>query len=141
MGKNLISLKVKCSNCNKSLMDYTRYLNAKPSIKVHIESGNNKGVLNLCSTFGCYEKHCNIELVKGNVARLFCPYCNNELTGTDICAECEAPIIDVDLEKGGKVHVCSRIGCEKHYVSFDDIYDTLSNFYNEYNYGARENDF
>jgi methionyl-tRNA synthetase len=141
MSKNLISLKVRCSHCKKSFMDYTRYLNAKPSIKVHVESGGKKGVLNLCSTYGCYEKHSSIDLVEGDIARLFCPYCKTELTGTDICDECEASIIDFDLEKGGKVHVCSRVGCKKHYISFDDIYDTLSNFYNEYNYGARETDF
>ena len=141
MSKNLISLKVRCSHCKKSFMDYTRYLNAKPSIKVRVEAGDKRGVLNLCSTYGCYEKFSNIELVSGEIYKLFCPNCKNELTGTDICDECEAPIIDFDLEKGGKVHVCSRIDCEKHYVSFDDIYDTLSRFYDEFNYGARDGDF
>ena len=37
MAKNLISLKVKCPHCGKSLMDHTLFLNAKPSIKVRIE--------------------------------------------------------------------------------------------------------
>ena len=45
------------------------------------------------------------------------------------------------LEKGGAVHFCSRIGCEKHYVSFEDIYTTLTSFYHEYDYGARDTDF
>jgi hypothetical protein len=39
------------------------------------------------------------------------------------------------------VHFCSRIGCEKHYVSFEDIYTTLTSFYHEYDYGARDTDF
>lgn len=141
MGKNLISLKVKCPSCKKSLMDYTQYLNGKPSIKVHIKLGNSKGVINLCSTYGCYEKLSNIELIDGKIARLFCPHCKKELTGTTVCDNCDAPIIDLNLDKGGKVHVCSRIGCKKHFVSFEDIYDTLSNFYGTYNYGARDIDF
>jgi hypothetical protein len=45
------------------------------------------------------------------------------------------------MDKGGKLHVCSRIGCTKHYVSFDDIYTTLTSFYNEYDYGAKDIDF
>jgi methionyl-tRNA synthetase len=141
MGKHLISLKVKCSNCKKSLMDYTQYLNGKPSIKVHIGIGKNNGVINLCSTYGCYEKVSNIELKEGEIARLSCPHCKKELTGASVCDVCNAPIVDFNLEKGGKVHVCSRIGCKKHFVSFEDIYDTLSNFYANYNYGARDIDF
>jgi len=141
MSKNLISLKVKCPHCKKSLMDYTQYLNGKPSIKLHIELAGNKGVINLCSTYGCYEKLSNVELMEGEIAKLLCPNCKKELPGTDICDDCEAPIIEFDLDKGGKVHVCSRIGCKKHYVSFEDIYDTLSSFYSNYNYGARDADF
>jgi phage FluMu protein Com len=141
MGKNLISLKVKCPNCKKSLMDYTQYLNGKPSIKVHIGVGKSKGVINLCSTYGCYEKVSNIDLIEGEIARLSCPHCKKEFSGTSLCDDCDAPIIDFNLEKGGKVHVCSRIGCKKHFVSFEDIYDTLSNFYANYSYGARDIDF
>ena len=141
MSKRLISLKVKCPHCEKSLMDYTQYLNAKPSIKVKIELGDQKGIINLCSTFGCYDKISTIELIENKIAKLTCPFCKQNL-GTNVkCNICEAPIVDLDLEKGGKVHVCSRVGCKKHYVSFEDIYDTLTNFYSEYDYGASEIDF
>ncbi len=141
MGKGLISLKVKCPHCNKSLMDHTLFLNGKPSIKLRIEMGGNQGTVNLCSTYGCYEIQSNINLVKDEIAKLFCPQCRKDLHGTHMCDACGAPVVDFLLEKGGKVHVCSRIGCKKHYVSFEDIYSTLTSFYHEYDYGARDNDF
>lgn len=141
MTRNLISLKVRCPKCNKSLMDYTQYLNAKPSIKLNITHGGKEGVINLCSTYGCYDKVCNIELIDNEIAVLFCPFCKAELSGALKCDLCEAPMVDFKLDKGGKVHVCSRIGCKKHFVSFEDIYDTLPGFYTEYNFGADENDF
>jgi methionyl-tRNA synthetase len=142
MTKNLISLKVKCPRCDKSLMDYTHFLNAKPSIKLHIEIQGQSGSINLCSTYGCYEKSSNIELVENEIARLSCPHCKRELPSSSKCEVCGADIVDFALDKGGKVHVCSRIGCQKHYVSFEDIYDTLSKFYSEYDdYGAHEEDF
>jgi hypothetical protein len=141
MTKNLISLKVKCPHCSKSLMDYTHFLNAKPSIKLHIEVKGHSGAINLCSSYGCYEKVSNIELVEKEVARLSCPFCKKDLPVSAACEECGAPIVDFALEKGGKVHVCSRIGCKKHFVSFEDIHETLTQFYNDYDYGAHDVDF
>ena len=142
MTKNLISMKVKCPQCHKSLMDYTHYLNAKPSIKLHIEVKGKSGAINLCSSYGCYEKVSNVELVDNEISRLSCPFCKKELPSPAKCEECGAPLVGFDLEKGGKVHVCSRIGCKKHYVTFEDIYDTLTQFYKEYDdYGAHDADF
>ena len=104
MSKNLISLKVNCPSCGRSLMDYTHFLNAKPSIKLHIALAEKEGTINLCSSYGCYEKISNIELVDNEVAVLTCPYCKKDLPVSAPCKECGAPIVNFDLEKGGKVH-------------------------------------
>jgi hypothetical protein len=141
MARKLISLKVKCPYCEKSLMDHTLFLNAKPSIKVRLEMNGKLGTLNLCSSYGCFDKHSSMELINGEIAVLSCTHCKQELKGSHSCNLCGAPIVDFSLDKGGKVHFCSRIGCEKHYVSFEDIYTTLSSFYHEYDYGARDTDF
>jgi ssDNA-binding Zn-finger/Zn-ribbon topoisomerase 1 len=122
-------------------MDYTHFLNGKPSIKLFIEAGGKHGVINLCSTYGCYDKVSNIELVENEIVKLICPHCKKELPTITTCDVCGAPIVSFAMEKGGKVHVCSRIGCKKHAVSFEDIYTTLTNFYEEDFYGARETDF
>jgi hypothetical protein len=141
MAKNLISLKVKCPHCGKSLMDHTVFLNAKPSIKVRVDHNGHQGILNLCSSYGCFDKQSSIELKDGAIADLSCMHCKKELKGSQQCDRCGAPITDFSLDKGGTVHVCSRIGCDKHYVSFEDIYTTLTSFYHEYDYGARDVDF
>jgi hypothetical protein len=141
MAKHLISLKVKCTHCGKSLMDHTLYLNASPSIKLRVEQNKQQGIMNLCSAYGCFDKQSTLKLVKGEVATLSCMHCKKSLAGTHVCDLCGAPIVDFTLEKGGMVHFCSRIGCEKHYVSFEDIYTTLTSFYHEYDYGARDTDF
>ena len=123
-------------------MDHTQFLNTKPSIKLRIELGGQKGNLNLCSTYGCFDRQSNIQLVEGEIAKLSCPHCKKDLHGTHICDTCHAPVVDFTLDKGGKVHVCSRVGCTKHYVSFEDIYSTLTKFYHEYeDYGAKDDDF
>jgi hypothetical protein len=122
-------------------MDYTNFLNSKPSIKLHIEVKDQHGVIHLCSTYGCYEKTSNIDLIEGEIAKLICPFCKKDLATNVSCNVCKAPIVDFDLDKGGRVHVCSRIGCTRHYVSFEDIYTTLTSFYQEYDYGARDTDF
>jgi len=141
MTKNLISLKVKCPHCHKSLMDYTHFLHDKPSIKLHIEIMGQHGAINLASCYGCYDKVCNVELVDNEIARFSCPFCKKELPSPTKCEDCGAPLVGFVLEKGGKVHICSRVGCKKHYVTFEDIYDTLTQFYNEYDYGAHDSDF
>lgn len=141
MSKALISLKVKCPHCGKSLMDHTLFLNGKPSIKLRVEQGGSQGIINLCSTYGCFDKQSTIELKKGEVVKLSCMHCKKELSGKNFCDLCGASIVDFELDKGGKVHVCSRVGCEKHYVSFEDIYSTLTSFYHEYDYGAHDTDF
>jgi len=123
-------------------MDHTHFLNAKPSIKLHIEVKGQHGVINLCSTYGCYEKVSNVNLVDNEIVKLSCPYCKKELPTSSTCEICGGPIVDFTLDKGGKVHVCARIGCKKHFVSFEDIHETLAQFYNEYeDYGAHDTDF
>lgn len=122
-------------------MDYTQYLNAKPSIRLRIEIDNRSGILNLCSTYGCYDKTSSISIHEGEIAALICPHCKQNLNTKVLCDICNAPIVAFDLEKGGKVHICSRAGCKNHYVSFEDIYTTLTSFYHEYDYGASETDF
>ena len=51
-------------------MDHTLFLNAKPSIKVKIEIKGKQGILNLCSSYGCFDKQSNVELVKDEIAVL-----------------------------------------------------------------------
>ena len=132
-----ITLKVKCPECKNSLMDHARYLNAKPSIKLDIQISGKKGTINLCSTYGCYDHASNIDIVMGDTGKFSCPACSKNLQGTDTCDICSAPMVDMILAQGGKISICSRAGCKKHYLAFEDISDPLSSFYTNYKYGTK----
>jgi methionyl-tRNA synthetase len=116
----------------KPLMDAERLLHGKPSIKLNIESNNKRGTIRLCSLYGCYDHECDINLTEQEVARFYCPHCNQQLISKDKCDDCDAPMVPMLLEIGGKVFFCSRKGCKKHFVAFEDIDLELRKFYNEY---------
>lgn len=130
--KNLIALRTKCPHCKKSFMDPYDQINGKPSIKVDIEANGKKGRLRLCSYYGCFDHKSSIELPKDKPIKFFCPHCNKELTSSNKCEECGAPMIPFALEKGGKVYICSKVGCKKHFISFQDVSDALRKLYNEF---------
>ena len=128
----IISFNVKCPNCHKSLMDYNYPLKERPSIKLNIEIANNRGTIHLCSIYGCYDHESDIELPKGEIARIYCPNCNKEVKSTELCRVCDAPMVPFILEIGGRVNICSRSGCTQHYVAFEDLSDAIRKFYKEY---------
>lgn len=130
---NKISLNVKCTHCNQSLMDYRKELNGKPSIKVNVKNAAGaEGTLWLCSTYGCYDKQCEVELVEGTRVIVSCPHCNEVLNTDVVCKVCGAGMIKFNIEIGGVVSICDRVGCENHYVMLDDLTDTLRKFHREY---------
>lgn len=131
MPKN-VSLNVKCTKCNHSLMDYKKEINAKPTILVDIKFKNEIGKLWLCSTYGCYDKESSLSLVDGCEVEIFCPHCN-ELLNTDVnCKECDGKVVKFNIEIGGIVSVCSKVGCESHYIMIEDLEDTLRKFHEIY---------
>lgn len=127
-----IALSVKCPHCDASLMDVTHQIYGKPSIKVNIETDNDRGILWLCSAYGCHTHENNIELKDNELVTFYCPHCNKSLMRDIKCSMCDAPMVGFNIKAGGKVNVCSRKGCENHYVVFQDLNDAISKFYQEY---------
>lgn len=131
MPKN-VALSVKCTKCDHSLMDYNKELNGKPSIFVNVKCGEKTGKLWLCSTYGCYDKDSDIPLVQGCNTEMYCPHCH-ELLNTNIdCKECDGKVIKFNIEIGGVVSICSKVGCESHYVMIENLEDTLRKFHATY---------
>ena len=54
------------------------------------------------------------------------------LTIKDECKLCGAPMVTFVLKAGGRVSICSRKGCSNHYLTFQDLTQELSKFYNEF---------
>lgn len=131
-----VSLNVKCPHCGQSFMDGTTMLKDKPSIKLNIETSSDRGTIRLCSIYGCYDHLCDIDLKDGEIARFFCPHCNKELKSNDECdsLHCNAPMVPLNLHLGGKVFICSRKGCDNHFVAFEDLATEVRKFYDEYGF-------
>ena len=132
----VVSLQVKCPHCGKSFMDEEVKLNNISSIKLNIETESNRGTIRLCSIYGCYDHLCDIDLKDGEIAKFFCPNCNKELKSNDECGSqnCNAPMIPLTMQLGGKVFICSRKGCVNHFVAIEDLATEVRKFYHEYGF-------
>jgi len=129
-----VSIHVKCPLCKTSLMDNEHLLNAKPSIKLNIELGNSRGIIRLCSIYDCYDHDSDMDISDVDIAIFSCPHCNQILNTLEKCDICDAPIVSFALDIGGKVAICSRKGCTKHYVTFENPHDAVNKFYDEYGF-------
>jgi methionyl-tRNA synthetase len=128
----MIEVNVKCPHCGKSLMDEEIKIDDHPSVKVNIQWGGERGRLRLSSLYGSYTIECQLSMPEGKVARFFCPHCNAELTGPRVCEKCDAPMIPLKFVEGGTVEICSRRGCKKHLIEFENLESELRAFYNKY---------
>jgi predicted RNA-binding Zn-ribbon protein involved in translation (DUF1610 family)/phage FluMu protein Com len=133
---NEVSLKVKCPHCDKSLMDSENLIKGEPSIKINIESNHERGIIRLCSIYGCYELTSDIDLVENEIVTFYCPHCNKSLMREEKCDLCQAPMVCMNIKVGGKVKICSRNGCRNHYVAFQDIAGALNKFYDQYGFSG-----
>lgn len=127
-----ISLNVKCNKCGQSLMDYKNQVNNMPSICINIDTGEKKGKMWLCSTYGCYDHTADIDIPHEAIVDFSCPHCNELLNTAIKCKVCDAPMVKFNIEIGGVVSVCSRNGCKNHYVMFEDLESAIRKFHREY---------
>ncbi|MBI4423269.1 MAG: hypothetical protein HY554_06060 [Elusimicrobia bacterium] len=125
-------MRVKCGRCGESLMDEETQIDSRPSIRVVARAGAKAGELRLSSAYGSYRVRPGLELKKGAIARFFCPHCKREMAGSRSCEKCEAPMIPLALQEGGVVQICSRRGCKKHCLEFEDPEAELRAFYGAY---------
>ena len=134
---NLISLKVKCPVCGHSLMDKDRPVDNCPSIRLKMEIGKKTGMINLSSVWESFNYVSTIETPKKKILKLSCPHCKSEIKGKADCEVCDAPLIPLDLELGGNVCICSRMGCRNHFVKFVDFSFALKQLYIDAGYQGR----
>lgn len=129
---NFVSVKLKCVHCGHALMDHEHLVDNVASIKLYVKIGEQEGYVWLSSIYGSYNLDSSFEIQNGDVAQFKCPECFHELKSEEVCDECGAHMVDFHLEDGGKVSVCSRAGCKKHLIQFEDLGTALNHFYNEY---------
>ena len=132
-----LSLKLNCPVCGKSLMDSEHLVDNEQSIKLDVDISGKKAKIWLSSIYGSYNYTSDIDLPAGETVQLHCPHCSENITSDSDCLVCGADMIAFYLDIGGKVSVCSRIGCKNHFVEFDDLSVALKKLYQEYGYSGK----
>jgi len=137
-GINFLSLDVKCPFCGKSLMDNEHKIDNANSIKMIIELPGKKGFIRLSSIFGSYNYQVDFDVKNGEVSRFYCTHCKTELISKDFCTVCDAPMVSLVLDMGGKINFCTRKGCQNHNIGFEDLTLALKKFYQEFGLRGRQ---
>lgn len=134
----LISLKLKCPVCGKSLMDDEHLVDNESSILLNIEIAGKTGSIRLSSIYGSYNYLTEIEMPKDEIAKFSCPHCETHITSESECLSCGADMVPFYLDMGGKVTICSRSGCKNHIVAFEDLAVALKKMYQEYGLAGKD---
>lgn len=129
-----ISLSVKCPKCDASLMDERVKFHGKPAVKTNIETSHDRGVLWLSSIYDDHSVRMDIEVENGEMVDIYCPDCNKELSVSEICEDCGAPLVAFVIKAGGVVRICSRKGCNHHHIVFKDVSSEMSKFYYQFGF-------
>ena len=135
---NFITISVKCPLCGKSLMDQSKKVDNEPGINLIIKDKEHKGLIWLSSIYGSYNQTCEIEVEADTIVEFYCPHCRSLLQSEIKCKVCDAPMVDFNLDMGGRVSICSRNGCKNHPIEFEDLSLALRRLYQQYGFRGRE---
>ena len=123
-----IRVQVNCPNCSGSLMEPGVKVDGLDSILFMAKVDNSIGHLYLSQLYGSYNKiFKQVEDITGSIVECSCPLCRIPFPLVGVC-ECKAPIIALDLKDGGNIKVCTRNGCKKHSLEFENSDDAFSLF-------------
>ena len=128
----MISVSLKCPSCGKSLMDPAKKLDDTAAINVHLAYAGKHSPLYLSSRYGSYAVETALKVPLGKIAGFRCPHCKTDLKSTRKCEVCAAQMVAFDLREGGQVQICSRRGCKKHLLEFQNPDSELQAFYKSY---------
>ncbi len=128
----MINLSLKCPHCRKSLMDKSKKLGGHPSVAVKLTYAGKNSPLYLSSVYGSYEVETDINVPIGKIAGFRCPHCKADLKSLRKCDICGAQMVAFDLKEGGQVQICSRRGCKKHILEFENPDKEIEAFYSSY---------
>lgn len=135
MGPSVV-LNVCCPQCHKILLDPLHLIEAIPSLSFLVESEGKKGWLRLSPVYGNFIVQSEYPIPEGAIATFSCPKCKQELKSTASCEVCQAPMVPLLIQEGGRVHICSRRGCKRHFLEFENINEVLAKFYDTYGVGG-----
>lgn len=107
-----VTVELKCRYCGESLSDPEHMVDGNPGIKLKVRSGDKNAIVWLSSVFGSSNLESEVSFAKGEIVTFACPNCSAELTTSQKCDDCGAPVAKFKISDGGKVRVCCRNGCK-----------------------------
>jgi len=133
----MIHVDLKCIHCGENLMDNSFQIDNHPSVKVMIEYKGEKGTLRMNSLYGSSDVDTEIDIPVGETVRFLCPSCKSDLGSSRTCYECSAQMVTFESTLGGYLRICSRMGCKKHIIEFENLETELRAFYEKYTFFSK----
>jgi len=132
----MINVEVCCPYCQKSLMNKQNRIKDVPSIELIGMLAQSVAIpaatIRLSAFYGDYQIETSLVIPPDTIVEFACPFCHKVLTSSRACDACRAPMVALEFPRGGKVQFCSRRGCKKHLIEFEDPEEELRAFYLEY---------
>ena len=123
-----IKIRVKCPECDESLMNSRVIIDDIPSIGLEAKILDKLGHIYLSQIYCSYNKEfIGVDNVGGAIVEISCPSCHKAFPVMGLC-ECKAPVVGFNMEIGGIIKVCTRNGCKKHSLEFEDANAAFSLF-------------
>lgn len=121
-------------------MDPEVRIDNEPSIKLNLKVGEEHSWVRLSSVWGSFTHQTGLSVTGGTQGEFHCPHCREHLNVKHTCDRCSASLVELFLNIGGKVHVCSRKGCPKHSIEVENVKDFLRIADNRFALGATANE-
>jgi len=128
----MIQVSVRCPKCGKTLMNSAKKLDGKPAITINLSYAGKSGPLHMSAMYGSYAVETPVSIPAGKIGGFRCPHCDADLKSTRKCDVCGAQMVAFEMKQGGQVQICSRRGCKKHVLEFQDPKSELEAFYKSY---------
>lgn len=123
-----LKLQLSCPNCKQSLMTPERQIDGLDAVQITAKVLDSTGDIFLSQVYGSYNKEfADVKDVEGSVIEGLCPHCNALFPIHQMC-ECGAPLFSLSLQGGGLINICSRNGCKRHSLEFENADDAFELF-------------
>ena len=113
-------------------MSTKKKMSGKAAIEAKVTYAGKNAPIYLSSVYGEYDIELDLNIPLGKIAGFRCHHCKADLKSTRKCDVCSAQMVAFDLKGGGQVQICSRRGCKKHILEFQDPKSELQAFYKSY---------
>jgi len=105
-----------------------RRIDGLDAVRITAKVLDTTGSIFLSQVYGSYNKEfVDAKNVEGSVIEGLCPHCSAPFPIHQMC-ECGAPLFSLSLLGGGVINICSRNGCERHSLEFENADDAFELF-------------